>query len=1000
MRSTTGAMRSVLPAALLTPALLASALLAAASPACAGSESLPFWRSSLSHKAWTRPEGAPSAANAIVQDATGMLWFAAANGLYRFDGARFERVDDIAGNRLLSPNVQALAEFDDAFWLGYTFGGISVFKHGTVKHYREADGLPSSSINRFGKAADGTMWVACSTGLYWLDGARWRQALPADGLPEGEQSGFSVLQDGTLLVNHANGLYRSVPGAHRFRHVAGPDGVTASQVNADGKVILMRLSTTHYQFDPATETATPLRLPNAKAEYYSINRDRRNAWWIGLGDGMRMYAPDFALKKFLPAPQTFSGVAGYVSPFDDREGNLWFMTENGVDRIRETRLTVPDLPFRGMDFGLAAGDHGEVWISGNTTLYDMAPPAFAIAPDGRRIAGNMQGATASARGADGSQWFGNFKHVWQRRDGKLRQWPLPPALSGIDLQAMAMTADGSLWVSVLRRGVHTFKDGVWLAGGGHAELAKQTAVSLHADAQGRLWIGYIGNAIAMLQQGVIRRFGPADGLAVGNALTMFSQRGTLWVGGDQGLARFDKGRFVMLNDSAGRPFAGVSGIVETAAGELWLHGADGLLRIGAAELAAVRAKGGNRVAAELFDHLDGHQGAPQLLRPLNTLVETGDGRLWYTTVSSVGWIDPQRIVRNRLAPTPLITWLNTDSQRYQAANGLALPIHTRNLQIDFTAAVLSVPERARFRTRLIGQDHAWRESAARQTFYTNLGPGDYRFEVMAANEDGVWSVAPASLSFHIIPAFYQATWFKLACAALLIGGLYLLYFWRLSRMTARVVERMRARLDERERIARTLHDTFLQSVHGLSLRFHSIKARLPGNLEVQQQIDAALDAADAVVEEGREQLMDLRVNHACNGDLAPALEAVGAATAAQHGVAFSLQEEGTRRALPADAQDELFAIAREAIANALRHSGSADIVVQLTYGATELTLAVRDHGKGLDDEVRKAGQRERHWGLTGMRERAARIGGKLQIHSTPGAGTTVMVTLRASLAYR
>jgi signal transduction histidine kinase/ligand-binding sensor domain-containing protein len=981
-------------------AAMSAALLLAGASATAAIAPLPFWHSSLSHKAWARPEGAPSAANAIVQDDTGMLWFAAANGLYRFDGARFERVDDVAGNKLLSPNVQALSIFGDEFWLGYTFGGISVFKHGTVRHYRVADGLPSASINRVSKTADGTIWAATSIGTYWLDGARWRQVLPADGVPQGEQSNFSVLQDGTLLINHADGLYRSVPGTHRFRRVDGPDGVTASQVNADGKVILMRLSTTHYQFDPVSETATPLRLPDAKADYYSINRDRRNAWWIGLGDGMRMYTPDFKLKKFLPAPQTFSGVAGYVSPFDDREGNLWFMTENGVDRIRETRLTVPEMPFRGMDFSLAAGDHGEVWVSGNTTLYDMAPPAFAIAPDGHRIASSMPGASASTRSADGSQWFGNFKYVWQRRDGKVQQWPLPPAISGIDMQAMAMTDDGSLWVSVLRRGLHTFKDGVWLAGGGHAELAKQTSVSLHADAQGRLWIGYVGNAIAMLQHGVIRRFGPADGLAVGNALTIFSQRGTLWVGGDEGLARFDNGRFVMLNDSAGRPFTGVSGIVETKAGELWLHGANGLLRIGAADLAAVRASGGDRVAAELFDHLDGHEGAPQLLRPLNTLVEAGDGRLWYTTVSSVGWIDPQRIARNRLAPTPLITWLNTDSQRYRATSGLALPMHTRNLQIDFTAAVLSVPERARFRTRLIGQDHAWRESAARQTFYTNLGPGDYRFEVMAANEDGVWSLAPASLSFHITPAFYQATWFKLACAALLAAALYLLYVWRLARMTARVVERMRARVDERERIARTLHDTFLQSVHGLTLRFHSIKAGLPRDHEVQQKIDAALDAADAVVEEGREQLMDLRVNHVCNGELAPVLNSVGAAAAAQHGVAFALQEEGTRRTLQADAQDELFAIAREAIANALQHSGSAEVTVLLTYGSAAFTLVVRDAGKGLDDEVHQAGQRERHWGLTGMRERAGRIGARLQIQSTPGAGTSVVVTLGAALAYR
>jgi len=369
-------------------------------------------------------------------------------------------------------------------------------------------------------------------------------------------------------------------------------------------------------------------------------------------------------------------------------------------------------------------------------------------------------------------------------------------------------------------------------------------------------------------------------------------------------------------------------------------------------------------------------------------------------ISGVGVIDPRRIVRNPVAPTPLITWLNTDQQRYRAANGIELPRHTHNVRIDFTAAVLSIPERARFRIRLIGQDHEWRDAGAlRQAFYTNLGPGDYRFEVMAANEDGVWSAAPASVSFHVAPAFYQTDWFKLACAGLLAGGLYLLYLWRMAQMTARVVERMRGRMDERERIARTLHDTFLQSVQGLILHFHSIKSGLPREDKVQRQIDAALHAADVVVEEGREQLMDLRGNPACRGDLALALDAAGVAAAAQHGVTFTLHEQGARRALRPEAQDELLAIAREAIANALQHSGATDVVARLGYGAGVLTMAVHDHGSGMDEAVLRAGQRERHWGLTGMRERAARIGAKLAIHSAPGAGTVVVVTLRAGLAY-
>ncbi|WP_130300880.1 MULTISPECIES: sensor histidine kinase [unclassified Duganella] len=976
------------------------AVLTAFSPlANSAVEPLPFWKSSPLHQAWVNRDGAPSDASAMVQDRTGMLWFGAVNGLFRFDGVRFERMDDIAGHRLLSPNVYALALFGDALWVGYEHGGISVFDRGTVRHYREAEGVPPNAISRFGKTSDDTMWFSSTSGIYWLDGSRWRQVLPADGLPYGDQPHLNILHDGSLLVTHLTGVYRNIPGTHRFRRISDFGSMQPSQLLADGKVLIFRFGKPTRLYDPATDSVTVPRLPTTVATPYSVHRDRRNAWWIGQGDGLHLYSPDLQLKKQLLAPHDFSAVRVYRPPLEDREGNLWFITENGVDRIRETRLLPQEMPAGSTDFSLTPGPDGEVWISSHSSKDPISPPTFAIAADGRRIASDMYSATAGTRAPDGTLWFGDPHWLWRRQAGKVQLWPYPPPLQEQATQALAVAADGLLWVSIGRRGVYTFNNGVWDAGGGHAALAERTALSLHSDEQERLWFGYTNNRMAMLQHGKIQQFDATDGLTVGNVLAMFSRRGTLWVGGDQGLAYFHQGRFVAINDSSGHPFSGVSGIVETAQGELWMHCSDGLVRIDAAQLTAAR-NGADQVSDQHFDYLDGYAGAAQQLRPLNTLIEADDGRLWYATSSSVGLIDPREIHRNRVAPTPLVTWLHTDHQRYRAANGIELPRHTQNLHIDFTAAVLSIPERARFRTRLIGQDHEWRDAGGlRQTFYTNLGPGNYRFEVMAANEDGVWSDAPASLSFYITPAFYQTMWFKLLCASILAGGLYLLYLRRLKQMTARAVERLRTRIDERERIARTLHDTFLQSVLSLSLRFHSIKAALPKDDAVRQKIDEALDAADAVVEEGREELMDLRVNHFCSGDLGSALRALGENAALPYGVAFSLQEEGTRRQLQVHVQEELFAIAKEAISNALRHADSKVLMVKLCYGATMFTMEACDEGKGLDDSVRKTGRRERHWGMTGMRERAARINARLAIHSVPAAGTSVVVTLASRLAY-
>jgi ligand-binding sensor domain-containing protein len=218
------------------------------------------------------------------------------------------------------------------------------------------------------------------------------------------------------------------------------------------------------------------------------------------------------------------------------------------------------------DFSITTGPEGEVWISAHSSRYPVFPPTFAVATDGRRIASDMYSATAGTLAADGTLWFGDPHWVWSWRKGKVTRWPLTAALQRRPMQALAMANDGRLWMSVARAGVYTFKEGVWQAGGGHAVLAGRSAVSLHADAQGRVWFGYTGNVMSMLQHDKIQQFGPTDGLKVGNVLSIFSQRGALWVGGDQGLALFHEGRFVAVNDSAGKPIAGIAGIVQTAQG--------------------------------------------------------------------------------------------------------------------------------------------------------------------------------------------------------------------------------------------------------------------------------------------------------------------------------------------------------------------------------------------------------------------------------------------------
>lgn len=985
LRAAFHALRLILPAALIFTA-------SAAEPA-----PRPYWHSSMVHKAWTKQEGAPTAVFGITQDPRGMLWFAANDGVYRFDGARFERLTAIDGNKLRSSNTNAILAVGSALWVGYSFGGVSVFDQGQVHHYGVEQGLPVRTIYQVVRSGDGTMWCSTADGLYWLDGDHWRYVEAGDGLAPGNVHYFTALPDGSILADHPNGVYRNTPGSHQFHKVAGGKGIEIHTLLPNGDVLLVNQARQFSRYSALTGASVPLTFPPDVPPRDPFI-DARGALWVNNDAGLTLLGPDMRPQQTFAGLNNLSGKQVF-NTLDDREGNLWLTTENGVDRIRESRLTAVQLParmFRSMS--VQPDPDGTVWISNHKTDGDYEVATFGLRPDGGRIATPLSNMAASMLAPDGSLWFGNGQILWHREHGAWRAWPLPANLKGSDVQYMAVDRRGRMWLSMVRNGAYVFRDGEWQAGGGIPALTKLTPVSLHADPQGRVWFGYTSNRLAVLDGDALRQYGAADGLDVGNVAAILTYRGQLLVGGDQGVAVLAGQRFVPLHDADGQPLRGASAMVVSRRGELWLNGIDGLTRVAAADLDAGLAS--RRLRVDRFDYLDGYKGQPSQVRPLAVLSEAIDGRIWYATSASVGWIDPANIARNPQAPTAQVTTLRTDQRQYDARADLLLPPYSSNLELEFTAAILSIPERVRFRYRLLGQEQAWRDAGARRAaFYTNLGPGHYRFEVLAANEDGVWSTAPATLEFHIAPAFVQTVWFKLLCALLVLALAGGLYWWRMTLVTARIGDRLRERLRERERIARTLHDHFLQSVQALMMQFDLIKHGLPSEHALQERIDAALETADDVLSEGREQVLALRLNHELTGDLEAALSGLGHILAPRHGARFVLTVTGTPKPLRAAAAAEAYAIGREALLNAFRHARSHEVMVELRHARAQFVLKVRDDGRGMRSDVYARGHRPGHFGLTGMRERAQDAGGTLEICSQAGHGTTVTLRLPARRAY-
>ncbi|NGZ86359.1 ligand-binding sensor domain-containing protein [Duganella aceris] len=984
---------SLLYAALLCGCLLCPAASAQPSPSVP-----PRLQEQFTHTGWSALDNGPTDVLGIAQTSDGWLWLAAGTGLYRFDGKRFERMDSVDGNTLLSSNVRTLyASPEGGLWVGYRMGGgLSHFYNGRARHYGAGEGLPGGAINSMVRAPDGTLWLTARDGLARLAGGGGRfEIVGAEaGLPQRRARQVLFDRTGRQWVAMQGGVYSRPDGDEPFQPAWPRRDISALALAPDGTVWGSDADKIYRMLPQAPAGQQPAR-PALHGNGMHFDRDG-NMWLFRGGDVERRPNPTAASGH--DAPQLLELGGGLAQSFlQDREGNVWIGTSAGLDRFRRNRLLTLPLHAQFNYPAIAPAPGGGIWAG------DRVGMLRALGPDGVRGSVLDDQASALYRDPHGVLWAGNANAVWRvggrAGAGVPTRYPLPPQAQSYEVQAMSAAPDGGLWVSVVRAGLYLLKDGQWRHQGG---LPGEFPTSLAGEADGTLWAGYIRNRITRIRSRQITHYGTEQGLEVGIVLALYRDGERLWVGGERGVAWFDGGRFVTLHGRQGEAFRGVSGIARTALGDLWLFGTEGLSRIGADQLepALRRPQPSVEVDYERFDAHDGLLGAASQLRPMPSLVMADDGLLWMASANRINWIDPSRISRNPVPPQVLVQGVAVGEQRYSPLPGLELPKSTSGLRLDFTALNLSMPERVRFRYRLDGVDLDWQDPGARrQAFYTNLAPGSYRFRVVAANEDGVWSPREAELAFVIPPTFVQTLWFKLLCALGAVAALGLLYRWRLREVTRQLRQRIEERADERERIARALHDTFLQSVQGLMLRMHTLLVRLPPDGEARALVEKILDQSDQVLAEGRNQVNGLRNVNQYQHDLQRLFGELGQQLREQHAASFVLIVTGQPAALKDDAGEHLYHIGREALLNAFRHASAGRIELELGYGADHVTLQVRDNGNGIADTIMADGSRPGHWGLTGMRERAAKLGTTLELWSRPSLGTAVRITASAAAAY-
>jgi signal transduction histidine kinase/ligand-binding sensor domain-containing protein len=969
----------------------------------------------LHHTAWGPSQGAPlGGAVALAQTIDGYLWIAGPSGLFRFDGIAFERVELPHDPKLSSLSLHsAFAARGGGLWVGFTFGGVALLKEGHWQVFSAADGFPPGTPWQFAETPDGTLWVATDSDLARFDGARWKAVGSQMGLPTTGNLTLFVDSQGTIWVGGGENsmLFFLRPGERQFRNqpVAAPAPWAGdSMAESSTGTVWLEIG---YRVVPVAQNPPPGKPDRSSRGGLIFDRD--GTLWDS-ADGLRRIAhPEHAtmgatihLEDIADAYTDADGLTARTvfAMLTDREGNVWVGTTHGLDRFSDPRLQAPLQSAENLKMvpriivaGVApADDAGGLWVTNGVDAVVRYQDGRMSPPIIRRKVETL------LRVADGTVWFGGRKALWRERQGHLES--VAPPGPDRDTQALAQDKSGGLWASILD-GVFRLKDGEWTPYGGIAALPRGTAITIVRDRRDRLWFSYPGGNIAVLDGERVRNYGLADGLQIGNVMANYPGRIGHWLGGEFGLARFDGERFYKVQSVPELPLDGITGIVETTEGDLWLNARAGIIHIAATELQRSRVGPSYRVHGEALGAFDGVVGSSAMLRPLPTAIEAADGKLWFATTGGIYGIDPARRAHNRMPPLVLIRALTLAGNTIEPIPGLTLPVYTTAVRFDYIGLSLTAAEKVRYRYRLEGVDTDWREpTAARQALYTSLRPGHYAFRVIAANNDGVWNESGASLAFVIPPAFVQTGWFIALC---LVGGaaaVWALVRLRVHQVRRRLEERMDERLNERTRIARELHDSLLQGFQGLMFRLQAVRQLLPERPgDAVKSLDSAMLVGDQAIGEGRDAVQNLRSTSFDDRDLATSLSALGSEL--RKGIdppsktQYRVVVEGRPRELTAVVRDEAYRIAREAVSNAYQHAKAGHIETEVTYGDADLTIRVRDDGIGVDPQILARGQRPGHWGLPGMRERSASFGGHLHVWSEGNAGTEVELQIPADIAY-
>ena len=987
--------------------LLAALLLGCGLPGHALEPTTPL--ANYSRQAWGMENGLPqNTVQALAQTKNGFIWLGTEAGLVRFDGNSFAVFDKNSSPALPGNDVRCLLETKDgALWIG-TSEGLARWKDGVVTAFTAKEGLPGNGIRGLTEGSDGAVWAYTEGGLarqtqdHFQVKSFWRPGAPVTAISK-DGHNRSWLDQG---LNAGNDWKQPSP-------VAGLP-IDAFEFFADlpGGDIAYGGRSSLWITTQATRTNTKLNvgkeLPGSRIQV--VLADREGSLWIGTNGGLARW--DEGKLQRLPVTDPLAS-ASILALMEDHEGNLWVGTETGgLHILRDQRFRTI-----GAREGLSSDatttvvedNAGTLWVGtsggGLNALRRSGDGSSTVRSYTVRDGLLSDVILSLAAAPNGDLWVGTPDGLNRIRGGKIDAFTSADGLPDDFIRSLLADADGALWIGT-RRGL-THWMGLKAATPSSAQMETFTQANglgsdlvgtMARDSNGDLWVATLAG-LSRLRGGKIVNYTTANGLS-SNVVTALLPHGngTLLIGTQEhGWNLWDGQHFSAerndgLNQTTIHAILDDGGLTDSG-GHLWFATGNGIARCDFAVHATGKEAGCSQWIE--FGAADGLRSRETATNSHPSAWRSRDGRLWFATPKGLVEIDPAHFPVNTVPPPVELERFAVDDvpqPLHAAGSSLRVEAGHVHFQFDYAGLSFTAPQKVRYRFMLEGFDRGWTEAGTRRSaYYTNIKPGRYTFRVQAANNDGLWNTEGAALTFELRPHFYQTAWFYELLMAAVVGVVVLLLRLRLRRAEGE----FRAVLGERNRIAREIHDTLAQGYVGISVQLEVLSELL--RMNKPEAAAKHLDLTRGYVREGladaRQSIWALRSQDSGETTLPVRLNRLVEAEGG-YGVETRFSLFGAYRSMPPETEQEFLRIAQEAIHNVKKHAGAPHLFVQLEYGPEEIALDVRDDGRGFaaGEELESPSG---HYGLTGMKERAAAIGGTLEVSSEPGAGTTVRLRAAA-----